>query len=169
MSTKFEVKLRCRVCSHRYKRILNSADEPDPPCPRCLKAERTRGMDFDRNRAPAAIGQNVQVRAIDETAKVTMEMYGMTDLRSDVRPGETAAPKLPPKQQEAADNFFVGRKSIKGPMRTIAARAAMNAFSGNATAVASAQGARNPIELVHKAKIRPDVRFVAGDGVSKRG
>ena len=159
MATKWKVKLGCPTCGHRYERVLKSLDAPNPPCPRCKTAERTRGLDFSSNRAPAAIGGNVQIKAIDETARITMDMYKMTDLRSDVRPGETAAPKIAPVLQERADGFFGGGKGRnKLPINPAMLKAA--ALRGAFT-----RGATDIVGAVHKAKVQVPVRFIAGDGV----
>ena len=118
----------CRFCAHKWKSPrYDTKAEADAAyeaeggdaleCPTCLKVMKARGIDFNNPRAPAMIGQNVQIKAIDETAKIVMQDYGMTDLRTDVRPHETAAPKLPPKLQEQADNFFVGRNKRHPQLR----------------------------------------------------
>jgi hypothetical protein len=60
----------------------------------------------------AQIGKNVRVKAVDETAKIVMEDYQMTDLKDNIRHGENVAPKLPPAQQKAADNYF-GNAGLK--------------------------------------------------------
>ena len=108
----FVVKMRCTVCGHSWKRRTKNPESADPPCPNlaCGEAMLPIGMDLTLNKAPASIGGNIHVKAIDETAKIVMEEHGMTDLRSDVREGETAAPKLPPHLQAQADNFFGGPK-----------------------------------------------------------
>ena len=81
-----------------------------PQCPNldCGVISVPRGIDLSLQTAPGLVGSNLQVKAIDETAKIVMQDYGMTDLRSDVRPGETTAPKIAPALQTQADNFFVG-------------------------------------------------------------
>lgn len=162
MAAKYEIALRCGTCGHKYRRRVNSLDDPDPPCPRCETAARTRGIDFASSRAPAVIGSNVHVRAIDATAQIVMEDHKLGDLRSDVRPGETAAPKIAPHLQKQADNFFMGRKSMAGnPMQPIFARAAAAAMSG-----AARDGTPDVVGATHKAKMMPKTRFIAGDGVS---
>jgi hypothetical protein len=57
-------------------------------------------------RAPAHIGANVGVKAVDETARIVMEDHKMTDLKDNIRAGEAMAPKLPGPMQAAADNYF---------------------------------------------------------------
>ena len=53
-----------------------------------------------------AIGGSTIVRAIDHTAQIVMEDHKLTDLKDNVREGETMAPKLPAPMQQAADTFF---------------------------------------------------------------
>lgn len=79
-----------------------------PPCPKCGAFTEPRGIDLALNKAPASVGQNASIQAIDKTAEIVMQDYKMTDLRTDVRMGETAAPKIAPQLQVQADNFFVG-------------------------------------------------------------
>ena len=167
MTKRWEVKLRCPACGHRYKRVLKAESKeavdaiPDsalPPCPCCKTAERVRGLDFNTPRAPAHVGGNVHVKAIDETAKIVMEDYKLGDLRSDVRPGETATPKLAPHLQAQADGFFGGRKAAG--LNPILGRAAARALSGQARA-----GTPDVVGAVHKAKAMPPTKFIAGDGI----
>lgn len=118
--TRFQITLRCTSCAHKFKRILSAEDEmhlaelPDPPCPRCNVVQRKRGMDIAAGKAPA-VGGSLAARAVDATAEIVMQDHGMTDLRSDVREGESMAPKLPPKQQALADNFFSAPRARRNP------------------------------------------------------
>ena len=58
-----------------------------------------------------------------------MKSYGMTDinLNSNMRPGDTCAPKLPPRQQSMVDSFFNHKAS---PMAAQMQRAGANAMAG---------------------------------------
>ena len=170
--TSFEVTIRCLTCSHRYKRTLRAASAealdrmPDPPCPKCKTAAKAqRGLDVGAGRAPA-VGGSLVVKATDYTAAATMEDYGLTDLRSDVREGEMAVPKLPTAQQHAVDNFFGGpiarsgrRRFGAAPLPTLKA-----AVSGRYMTPDTA----NPIAMQNAKRERPPINVVAGDGV-KRG
>ncbi|MGO8705073.1 MAG: hypothetical protein ACLQVA_14775 [Candidatus Brocadiia bacterium] len=136
--SRFLVKLRCTSCAHKFKRIMSAEDElhlaelPDPPCPRCGVIQHKRGMDVGGGKAPA-VGGSLAVRAVDETARIVMEDHGMTDLRSDVREGESMAPKLPPKQQALADNFFAppkSRRSAAGGIFSLPPAAVLKAAVG---------------------------------------
>ena len=122
------ITMRC-AAGHVWQRRTKNKESRDPPCPlldcpsRLGVSLATRadapaletpsgppiGIDFNNPRAPAIVGANLSVKAIDQTASIVMQDYGMTDQRSDVRMGETSAPKLPPLLQQQADSFFVGR------------------------------------------------------------
>jgi hypothetical protein len=158
----FVVRMKCRRCGNVWKRRTKNPDSADPPCPNlaCGEAMLPIGMDLSLNKAPASIGGNIHVKAIDETAKIVMEDHGMTDLRSDVRESETMAPKLPPILQAQADNFFggpKGRRSIPGINPANHVRAALTG------------GLRDPLSTkrsivdVHARQYRPPVHTVASD------
>jgi hypothetical protein len=172
---------QCVVCGTRWKAAtVRSGDgrspEEDaayrlamngtPQCPNldCGHVQQPIGMDLSLQKAPAAVGANLQVKAIDQTAKMVMQDYGMTDLRSDVRVGETAAPKLPPRQQVAADNFFAAGRA-RGPAAAAASRAAARAMAG----MSRQPTGYEPVSALHNAspetrdRIRPPIRIVAGD------
>jgi hypothetical protein len=128
---KYQLVLRCKSCTHRYKRIVVIDDDeaiedyPDPPCPKCAKRSERRdayetatpaiphdGMDgiIASQRAPGINGASPIVKAIDQTADIVMKDYALSDLKDSVRQGEVMAPQLPPAQQKLADNFFGGTK-----------------------------------------------------------
>ena len=114
-------------------------------------------MDLTLNKAPAAVGMSVGVKAIDETASIVMQDYGLTDMRSDVRQGESAAPKLPPVLQRQADNFFGGaggKRQAGGFNFGRAARAAMSGALSDPRSTAASIGA------THAARVRPRVEIV---------
>lgn len=184
MSLRYLPRYTCTACGHRWKgksvsALQGRSAEEDalyriqmhgtPPCPNCAAEQERRGIDLSLNKAPAQVGQNIGVKAIDETAKIVMEDYGMGDLRTDVRPGETAAPKLPPAQQFQADNFF----GAPGQRRVMAARdpqtGRMVPMRSNPTtigraAVAGAYRQSNDLTVGSLSeKNRPPVRVVAGD------
>lgn len=160
MSGKHKITLRCTSCGFRWTRIVSDAKlaEPDPPCRRCKTRYETRGIDFDNPRAPANVGQNPRVNAIDQTAEIVMQDHGMTDLRSDVREGETMAPKLAPKLQAMADNMFV-RKGRNNPLQGVnAGRLARQAMSG--AFAPQRVGGVDPVAATHEARVKPPVRII---------
>jgi predicted nucleic acid-binding Zn-ribbon protein len=115
---RYRIKYRCRRCGKTYKgKITTSPSLVDEPCPRieCVVARATEAQAaeianlrqmLEEQRTPGVIGANNSVKAVDETAKIVMEDYKLTDLRDNIREGDIVAPKLPPRQQQAADNFF---------------------------------------------------------------
>ena len=165
---RFQVVIRCTACRHKYRRTMTAADEsaladmPDPPCPKCsAPAPVARGMDVSAGKAPA-VGGSLAVRAVDTTAEIVMQDYGMTDLRSDVREGESAAPKLPPKLQEAADNMFGGgaRRGRMGGVMGMSTQAVIkSAVAGRFMTPDTV----NPIAMSHGKRERPPVNIIASD------
>ena len=171
MTTKYQLTIRCTVCGTRFKRIMSADDEdalaalPDPPCPYCHRRPRKRkAFDF-RGKAPA-VGGSVAVRAVDQTAQIVMEDHKLTDLRSDVREGETMAPKLAPRLQAMADNMFSRPKGraqnglFGMPPRAVLQAAVSGRFQTQDTV--------NPVALHHKRRDAMPVQIVAGDGVRQR-
>jgi hypothetical protein len=114
---KVRVSFQCGDCGHEWSRVYKTVPAKDPPCPNkaCSDAsqlaqlrhenENLRRM-LEEGRPPAQIGKNPTVKAVDTTAEIVMQDYGMTDLRDNIRQGESVAPKLPPAQQKAADTYF---------------------------------------------------------------
>jgi hypothetical protein len=156
---RYKITCHCVRCGHKWARITKDPDSPDPPCPNlaCGETPVTIGMDLSSNKAPAAIGGNISVKAIDETAKIVMQDYGMTDLRSDVREGESAAPKLPPRQQQQADNYFgggAGRRPMRGFNPAAHAAAAMRGQLSDAGSTNRSIGA------AHANRLRPPVHLI---------
>jgi len=111
---RYIARYKCHACGAKFRKTLRDPNAPDPSCPECSAAPLpVRGMDFNRP-PPAAVGMNNAVRAQDLTAEIVMSDYKMTDLRDARHEGDTMAPRLDPKRQEAADNFFAqGSKAVK--------------------------------------------------------
>lgn len=120
--TRFKVTCRCLRCDHVYKKIVKNLTDANPPCPKkkCreaiaaeekVKMERNMRAMIEAERGPGHVGANVSVRAIDATADIVMQDYGLTNLKDNIRSGDSMAPPLPPKMQSAADNFFKGSVS----------------------------------------------------------
>lgn len=156
----YQITMSCTRCGNRWKRRTKSPDSPDPPCPNlaCGETPITRGMDLSSSRAPATIGANPRVQAVDETYKIVTQDYGMTDMRDDVREGESATPKLPPAQQTMADNYFGGPKGRRTRMPGFNAGASVAAaLSGRLSDPVSTQ---RSIVQTHQKRIRPPVHIV---------
>lgn len=171
---RYRVTLRCLRCNHTYSRVVKNITGANPPCPRkaCKAAaleeeveKRARNMAriLETGKAPGHIGENVTVKAIDETASVVMQDYGLTDLKDSIRPGESMAPKLPPAQQAQADGFFGGeavrkRNNLnKRQMDNLGRRAMAGAFRGmavNPTSVVPGSRGESPLRIVGTERIK---------------
>jgi hypothetical protein len=168
MSTSYRLTLRCTDCAHKWRRTVTDPDEADPPCPRCAKATRNIGLDVAAGKVPA-IGGNLAVKAMDFTLETVAQEYGMTDLRTDAREGETMTPKLPPPQQLMADAMFnpaLRKKAMGGNGRAMAPR--LGAMAANALAGGYQAPAYDPIAALHKQHERGEkikANYVVGDGV----
>lgn len=164
--SKYQLVLRCKACRYKYKRTVelfgdeSIDDVPNPSCPKCAKrAMRTDsyetaspplshdGMNgiIESGRAPGIVGDKAIVRAIDKTAEIVMADHKLTDLRTDVREGDTMAPRLPPPQQKLADNFFgpvtktptMANKRQQAKMQSMLRRAVGGAYRASAIDVKS--------------------------------
>lgn len=145
---KYRIRYRCLRCGHEYSRVAKSLMEPNVPCPKKACQEATLREEFEKRLAnerailesrtfPGITGDKPIVKAVDATAKQVMEDYSMTDLKDNLRPGDTMAPKLAPALQRQADNVFNGG-GIKGMggrrMNALAKRALAGSFRQNAVA-----------------------------------
>ena len=113
------ITFQCGKCNHQWVRTLKVEPKRDPPCPNRRCEETAEREELKREvenlrqilaeqRAPATVGANIRVKAIDETARIVMADGRYTDLRDNLREGDTMAPKLPPVLQRQADGFFNG-------------------------------------------------------------
>lgn len=179
MSTQFQVTIRCMnpECSHRYKRVMEAADAesldyiPDPPCPKCAVKRKAKKFDFKSGKAPAA-GGSLIVRAVDTTLNMVSEDYGMTDLRTNVREGESMAPKLPPKQQAMADNFFArpaGGQRRRGPTGGIFDLSPKAVMQAAVNGRFNTPDTPNPVAIQHRKRDAAPIHIVAGDGIGRPG
>lgn len=160
---KYRLTLRCQKCATKYKRTVDVPDGvdlsaiADPPCPSCAKVQKTVRRDWSDGRAPGIVGGSVTTKAIDETARIVMEDNKLTDLHdSNLRAGDSMAPKLQPRLQAQVDSFFGGPKRGQASAgintRALGAAALRGAFSA---------GTPNPVEAVHKSKVKPPIHIIA--------
>lgn len=116
---KYRITCRCLRCGNTYKKVVARLTDDNPPCPkRACKAaavaeeraimERNLRAMIEAERGPGHIGNNDTVKIIDKTAEIVQQDYGLTNLKDNIREGESMVPSLPPKMQQAADNFFKG-------------------------------------------------------------
>ena len=173
---KYRVLYRCGDCKKEFYKIRteNTLNRKAPSCPntKCRKASRIKfksARDMENLPAPIVggtpdnpgkapgIGGSISAKALDRTAEMVMQDYGMTNLKDNLKAGESGAPKLPPAQQQMADNFFGGGNMKK--LGRAVAPAVERALSGKAL-----QGAVNPIQQMHSARAKLPVRVVAEHG-----
>lgn len=138
---KYKATYQCDRCGHIYSRTFKVVPAKDPPCPKmdCKVAirveqelkERHNFQSIVEHGPPGHIGNNPTVKAIDRTADIVMQDHGLTNLRDDIREGESMAPKLPPRQQAAADSFFdrsAANAGVQRKMNNLAAKALRGQF-----------------------------------------
>lgn len=160
---KYLLKLRCQACGNKFRKTVevpegkSLSDVRDPPCPSCSKVQRTKKADWSDGRAPGIGGNNIMNKAIDATAEIVMTDHKMTDLHdSNLRPGDAMTPKLPPRLQAQADSFFGGPKRGQHTSNINTAQIARTALAGGYRA-----GTPNPVEGMHRAKVKPPIHIVA--------
>jgi hypothetical protein len=123
--TKYKIRYQCDLCGHNYTRTYKVIPKVDPACPSkaCQTKQQLAAMKkemenlkrmVEAGAAPAQTGGNVRVQAVDETAKIVMEDYQMSDLRDGIRPGESVAPKLPPRSRQPLI-ITSATRACKGP------------------------------------------------------
>lgn len=161
---------RCPECGHRYaSKWAKAPPKKDVPCPRraCVGERELRQAKLENQRllqmleerkAPAQIGASNMVKAVDFTAEATMKSYGMTDLKDNIREGESMAPKLPGAAQAAADTYFASGKTqqstrmvdlVTGRQRSVQAKH-LNMIAERAVKGAYRRRAVSPIEVIPK-------------------
>lgn len=101
--------------------------------------------------APTTVESRNLNKCVDKTADIVMHDYKMTNLKDNVRPGETMAPKLAPNLQSAADGMFGGGSSQKKRLGIDTARIARAAMSGS---LRDPRSYVDPVAALHKAESR---------------
>ena len=137
---------RCRTCAHRFSVVRLTADSTKVKTPKCPHKGcngrvreshmEDRGMDVAAGRAPATT--SVQAQAYDLAHEWQMEEQQRTNIKDNVRPGESSAPPLPAHLQTMADGFWGGKRK----QNTRTARADLSPIYGaRATAAQGGQPA----------------------------
>ena len=168
------ITFECPICSHRWTRTFKAEPAKNPDCPNKHCADKRMLADLQKQvanltamiqsgQAPAHIGQNVKVKAIDTTAEIVMADNKLTDLKDSIRPGESMAPKLPVPMQKAADSFFSGGAAALGsgqPMSRMQKR--MQALGQRAIAGGMREASIAPNQVLPKT--RPQIVRQANSG-----
>lgn len=180
---RYKVSFECELCGHHWSRTFKAIPKNDPPCPnkRCIADRETAQLKaemanlkqmLEEQKGPGHIGANNLVKAWDVTQEMVAQDYKVTNLNDRPYEGESMAPKLPQKLQDAADNFFGGNKA-KGPvvgnvgrqetirnnvMKRLSARAVAGAYKGmavppSAIMPGAVQG-QKPLTMVRRETIR---------------
>ncbi len=180
----FEVRYDCDDCNHVFYKIVDRDPRKvggrAPACPECkkLKAKvksqiKVRGdiqpqtavqkdaaiQDIIVSKKFPAQGKGAFTKAMDETAKIVMEDYQMTDLNDNLREGDNMVPKLRPDLEEkVGQGFNTNQKNnVMGIAGSNLNRALTGAINTNRFA---SQG-----DVVSKAMsvVRPPVTNIIGD------
>lgn len=172
---KYRITCKCLRCGHTYKRVVARLADDNPPCPKKVckiaieveeraKMERNIRQMIEAERGPGHIGNNATVKVIDKTAEIVQADYGLTNLKDNIREGESMAPSLPPKMQQAADNFFRGpqmsadQKSRRSKQVELLGRRAMaGAFRNmavNPGAVVSGEKGQSTLRKIGEEKLK---------------
>lgn len=117
-------------------------------CPRC-GSQDVKYMGHTTSGIISKTSQNM-IKALDITAKMAMDQYKMGDinLNSNMKEGDSCAPKLPPRQQQAADAFFNG-----GGLPN-ASRIGKNAMAG------AYRDPNNPVASLHQSRKAPKFNLI---------
>jgi hypothetical protein len=164
--TRWRHAFRCRTCGGRFS-VLRLTPDPakvrTPACPRkrCggkVKASFQEDVGFDpaAGIAPPIVGANNQVRAYDTALQMVAEDHGMTDIRDNVRAGETSVPALPPHLQKMADGFWGG--AMKQPPQRRGKVDLSGIFGERAIAAQNGMPAATPFTAGQGAAIEPILR-----------
>lgn len=149
-------KYHCGECKRFLSFRVEQEGDALAHCYRCGSQNVTRtGMMMHH----VSTSSKQTIKALDIVAEGTMKSYAMTDLNlnSDMKPGDTCAPKLPPAQQAMADGFFNHKKN------PAFANSGVNLNAIGKRAIAGAyRDPNNAVAMAHKARMRPatDGRFV---------
>lgn len=155
MTVKWKITFRCKSCGDVFKKVMAKQDSTPRKCPSCGESFGVKnGMkDIISSGQPPSAGGSLIVKAVDETAAIVMEDYKMTDLKDNVRAGESVAPKLAPNLQKQADSFFSpkGNRSIPFNQAALARKAMSGAYKPNGA---------DPVMAIQSPRVKPPVRII---------
>ena len=168
---RYKISYRCNVCGHEYSRITTRLDKVDPPCPTkaCKEAVFKEAVQrevanmakmLNEQRPPAHTGANTNIKAVDMTAEIVMKDHNLTDLKDNVRQGESMAPRLRPDMQRAADSFFNPSTAMRNKRQAVAAqrlgqRAIAGAFRNTAIDPVNVLGGNRGEPALRKVRDEP--------------
>jgi hypothetical protein len=92
-----------------------------------------------------------------------MQDYGLTDLKDNIRAGESAAPRLPPHQQSRVDNFFGGAPKTANPaMAQQVSLLGARAMAGSFAPQRGSHIVDYALSQENGPKLKPKISIVAG-------
>lgn len=137
---------QCKDCYAIAKVFEDIGETVLHACPVCDSPEIQYRGKISKDIPSETVMKN---KCVDKTADIVMHDYGMTNLKDNVRPGETMAPKLDPVRQAAADGMFGGAKNRKMPFN--AGKLAKQALSG---VLRDPRSYIDPVRALHTAETR---------------
>lgn len=129
----FETKYSCTDCNDVFFVITENRPKGRcPACPKCKQKHPERRSISKSNitysqelldkrheeivnskKAPSVGGSNF-TKAMDSTAEIVMQDYGLTNLQDNLRAGDSMAPKLSHELERKVDQVFKPQKPIMG-------------------------------------------------------
>ncbi len=157
---------KCSDCDHRFERVTQ--DDPrkkggrPPSCPECKKGkystiksisksnkiytqeelDKNSNDIIDSRRMAAIGGKSNFTKAWDATQEMVASDYQMTDLNTNLRAGDSMAPKLAPHLEKQVDEVFKANKPIMGQNTAVSLNKSLTAQI-NAGKYAGQSGARD--------------------------
>lgn len=130
-------KYKCSDCNHAFERVTEKDPRKggrSPACPECKKAKSPFLKDIstsnkiytqeeldtnvkvmiESRKAPSIGGTSNFNKAWDATQEMVAADYQMTDLNTNLRAGDSMAPKLAPHLEQQVDQVFKAQKPIMG-------------------------------------------------------
>lgn len=154
-------KYNCNSCAKTCSFAKEKEGDMLSHCPKCGSQDvKYMGeMMFD---VPSQSAKNA-IKALDITAKMTMDTFKMNDLNlnSSMREGDSCAPKLPPRQQQMVNGFFDhGKLPVNANFNAIGKRAIAGAY----------RDTNNPVANLHQSRKAPKFDLIdAPTAKVKRG
>lgn len=141
-------KYACEGCGKDSRFYKEKEGDKLSHCPRC-GSQNVKYVGHTTSGVIAKSSQNM-IKALDITAQMAMDQYKMGDinLNSNMKEGDSCAPKLPPRQQQAADAFFNGGGIPNS------SRIGANALAG------AYRDPNNPVAKLHQSKKAPKFNLV---------
>lgn len=118
--TYYEASYSCSTCSYKFSVISETKPKGRcPGCPKCKENAAAKGVNVTKGRlkaqknlaecpptVPNLGGRNAGYKAHDETMKMVMEDYGLTDINDKPYEGENCVPKLPAHLEKQVNDGF---------------------------------------------------------------